>query len=82
MQAEDVQKRVRQRPFKPFRLFHTDGTEYVVRHPEMVLLGRRALVLGLTSDPTQEFYDRSVDIDLFHIVRMEEVDSPAAAANS
>ncbi len=80
MQQEDVEKKVRQKPFKPFRLYLTDGTVYEVRHPELVLLGRRSLVLGLTVDPSQLVYDRSVDVDLFHIIRMDDVE-PAASSN-
>jgi hypothetical protein len=43
--------------------------------PNWVLLGRRSLVLGLTKDPQQTIYDRTVDVDLLHIVRTENLDS-------
>jgi hypothetical protein len=56
----------------------TDGSVYEVRHPEMILLGRRMAVVGLTTDPTQTVFERAVDVDLFHIVRMEDVEVPAA----
>ncbi|HWG41451.1 MAG TPA: hypothetical protein VN688_01605 [Gemmataceae bacterium] len=79
MQQEDVEKKVRQRPFKPFRLYLTDGSTYEVRHPELIMLGRRYLVLGIAADPSQTVFDQSVDIDLFHIVRMDYVETPAAA---
>ncbi len=51
MPPEDLEKKIRQRPFRPFRMFLTGGTVYDVRHPELLLLGRRSLVLGLASDP-------------------------------
>jgi hypothetical protein len=73
---DDVQRRLRQRPFQPFVMHLTDGARYEVRHPELVLLGRRSLILGLASEPDQTVYERAIDLDLLHIVRME----PAAAS--
>jgi hypothetical protein len=69
--AEDVQRRLQQRPFQPFTLFLTDGSHYEVRHPELILLGRRSMILGITSEPNQKLYERAIDIDLLHVVRME-----------
>jgi hypothetical protein len=68
---EDVQRRLQQRPFQPFVMYLTDGSQYEVRHPELILLGRRSLILGLNSEPDQTVYERAVDIDLLHVVRME-----------
>jgi hypothetical protein len=67
MPPEDIEKKIRKTPFTPFRPYLTDGTVYEVRHPELVLLGRRSLVLGLASDPGQTLYERTVDVDLLHI---------------
>jgi hypothetical protein len=74
MQFEEVERKVRREPFRPFRLHMTDGTVYKVRHPELILLGRRSAVVGLATDPLQKIFDRAVDIDLFHVVRMDEVE--------
>jgi len=76
MPPEDVEKKLRQQPFRPFRFYLADGTSYDVRHPELVLLGRRSLVLGLANDPLQKLYDRTVDVDLLHIGRMEHLEVP------
>jgi len=35
------------------------------------MLGRRNAVVGLAAHPEQTFYDTSVQVDLFHIVRLE-----------
>ena len=76
MQVEDVEKKLRLRPFQPFRVYMTDGSVYDVRHPELMMLGRRMAMIGLAHDPGQIVFDRSVDIDLFHIVRMEFIEGP------
>ena len=62
MQTEDVQKKLASRPFQPFRIYLSDGATYEVRHPEMLLLGRRSLVLGVANRPEETVYDRSVEI--------------------
>lgn len=35
------------RPFQPFRLVMSSGKEYEVRHPEMALLTRSDLLIGV-----------------------------------
>jgi hypothetical protein len=77
MPPEDIQKKIRHKPFRPFRLYLSDGSVYEIRHPELVLLGRRSLIVGLTGDPTETLYERTVDVDLLHIVRMDYLDMPA-----
>jgi hypothetical protein len=77
MQVEGLERRLRTRPFRPFRIYLTDGAAYDVRHPEMCLLGRRTAVIGLAADPASTVFDRAVDVDLFHIVRVEPADLPS-----
>ena len=36
-----------QRPFKPFRLVMSSGETYEVRHPEMALLTRTDILVGV-----------------------------------
>ncbi len=71
MSHEDLQARVAQRPFVPFRITLTEGTSYDVRHPELFMLGRRAAVIGLSKDPEQTLFDSTVLVDLLHVVRLE-----------
>lgn len=71
MPPKQLQEKLRHKPFRPFRMHLTDGTAYDVLHPELIMLGRRYLVLGLTRDPEETLIDSSVDIDLLHIVRVE-----------
>jgi hypothetical protein len=79
MQVDDLQRRLRARPFRAFRIFLTDGATYQVQHPELCMLGRRTAVIGLAADPAATVFDRLVDVDLFHIVRIEPLDSTSPA---
>jgi len=81
MPPKDLEKKLRHKPFRPFRMHLTDGTAYDVLHPEMVLLGRRSLVLGFASRPEQTLCERTVDIDSLHIVRMEYLRSRKPRGN-
>jgi len=39
-----------ERPFKPFRLVLSSGEKYEVRHPEMALLTKSDLLVGLAEE--------------------------------
>jgi hypothetical protein len=68
----------RRRPFEPFRIVQTDGTVYEIRHPEM-MVGLRSAVVGLNLDPAIPYFDRTAILDLRHIIRIEPL--PASAAS-
>jgi len=72
----DLLKRVKQRPFSPFRLIVSEGAAYDIRHPEQLMVARDSAVIGLEGAPDQDFYETTVLVDLLHIVRLE----PLAAA--
>jgi hypothetical protein len=71
MSPEELRDTVRQRPFEPFRLVMTDGTGFEIRHPDLLWVGRRSAMVGLTGDPGQTFFERAVRIDLLHTIRLE-----------
>jgi hypothetical protein len=81
MSPKDLKARIQQRPFIPFRLVLTEGTSYDVCHPEFFMLGKRSAIIGLTKEPQADFYDATVMVDLLHIVRIEPLDTTAAAGS-
>jgi len=68
---EELRDALRHRPFEPFRLVMTDGTGYDIRHPDLLRVGQRFATVGLTGDPVQTFYERTVKVDLLHVIRLE-----------
>jgi hypothetical protein len=72
MRPEDIRELLQHKPFQPFRLTLTDGRMYEVRHPEMAMVGRSAVAIGLpaSNDPTP-IYDRLVTVSLLHIMQIE-----------
>ena len=47
MRPEDVREFLKHRPFQPFRITLTDGRSYDVMHPELALVGRSFVGVGL-----------------------------------
>jgi hypothetical protein len=80
MAPEELVAALRRRPFVPFRITLTEGTTYEIRHPELCMAGRRSAVIGLPvpGDPDRLF-DRSVTVDLLHIVQIEPLETAGRA---
>jgi hypothetical protein len=81
MAPEELRDTLKQQPFEPFRLVITDRASYEIRHPDLLLIGRRSAMVGLTGQPGQIFYERAVKVDLFHILRIEPIESATAKLN-
>jgi hypothetical protein len=72
MTPETIQEHLHRQPFQPFRLFLSDGSEYDVRHPEMVFVMRREVIIALPQRGGQ-FPERAVYCDPLHITRIEPI---------
>lgn len=79
MAPEELISAVRRHPFAPFRLTLTEGSSYDVRHPELCMVGRRAVILGLVAPNAPDpLFERSVTVDLLHVVKLEPLEAPEA----
>ena len=82
MSAEELRDTLRHQPFEPFRLVMTDGTGYEIRHPDLLWVGRHTTMVGLTGQPGQSLYERSIKVDLLHVMRLEPLEvRPPASGN-
>jgi len=73
MAPEELRDTSRRQPFLPFRIVMTDGATFEIRHPDLIWVGRRSAMIGLTGQSGQEFYERSVQVDLLHVIRLEPI---------
>jgi hypothetical protein len=81
MAPEEITARLRRQPFVSFRMTLTEGGTYEIRHPELCMVGRRSAIVGIiTTDDPDRLFDRSVDIDLLHIVKLEPIETVSAPA--
>jgi hypothetical protein len=81
MTDEDLKAAVRRQPFEPFRMTLTTGDTFDIRHPELILVGRRSAIIGLTDDPHSLSYDRTYKVDLFHVVGIEDLAKAPKGSN-
>jgi hypothetical protein len=65
------------RPFKPFRLVMSSGQSYDIRHPEMALLTRSDLLVGI--DEADDGVPAEFKIcSLLHVSAVEPINSPSS----
>lgn len=75
MRPEDILQLMRARPFQPFRVSISDGSEFEVRHPELAMVGRATVVIGIPGPEGPEGpLERFVNCALVHITRTELID--------
>jgi hypothetical protein len=45
------------------------------------MVGKRAAVIGLTNDPAEIAFERTIKVDLLHVVGIEELPAPPPSPN-
>lgn len=78
MPPDQIHEALHRQPFVPFRIHTTDGRTFEVRHPEMVLVMSRTIVVGiLEPQGGSRFPERMETIALIHVVSLEPLGQPA-----
>lgn len=81
MAPQELHDALHQQPFEPFRIVMIDGASFEVRHPDLLMVGLQTATVGLTSQAGQAFYERTVKVDLFHVIRIEPLVAASAPPN-
>jgi hypothetical protein len=81
MTSEEIQTKARKQPFEPFRVILTTGATYDIRHPDLIMVGRRSAIIGVTKTPERTVFDQTIQVDLMHVVEIESLPDPQSAAN-
>jgi len=75
MRPDDVLCLLRARPFQPFRISLSDGKEYEIRHPEIAIVSRSMVLVGIPGPRGPGGpVEKVVTCALLHITRMELLD--------
>ncbi len=73
MRPDEIRAHLRKQPFRPIRVYISEGSSYDVRHPELILVTRTEVVIAL--DPGNDAIpERSTYCDPVHITRIEPLD--------
>jgi hypothetical protein len=81
MRPDDVLQLLRARPFKPFRISLSDGQQYEIRHPEIAIVSRSTVLVGIPGSRGPDGpVERVVTCALVHITRMEVLNGASTAS--
>jgi hypothetical protein len=78
MNPETLLNYVHTQPFRPFRIRMTSGRTFDIRHPEMIRVGRRDVLIFTFISDNPEVYDRWENISLLLIELLSHME-PATA---
>lgn len=81
MTNPDLKEAVHRQPFQPFRIVLTTGATYDVLHPDLLMVGLRSAIVGITNNPDGTSYDRTIKVDLLHVVGIEDLSVPSPTTN-
>ena len=77
MTVQTFREMLVRRPFQPVKLTLSSGQSYEVRHPEMAMLTRTSLLIGVDPSPDGVPAEFKV-ISLLHVTAIEPISSQAA----
>ncbi|MBW3538867.1 MAG: hypothetical protein KY476_01220 [Planctomycetes bacterium] len=75
--ADEIEERIKLRPFQPVRIVSSSGHTYDVFHPDMVLLGQSSIIVGIPGAENPKRYDQTARLSLFQITALEDLPAPA-----
>jgi hypothetical protein len=78
---QDIQGRLRQNPFRPFKIIASEGQEFEIKHPDLVFVGVRDLMIGFAAPQHPTAYDRVTRLAMVHVVALEDLPMAATPGN-
>ena len=78
---EDILARIKVQPFCPLRIIASEGLRYEIRHPDLVIVTQRYLVIGHETPGVPGICSATTYVALLHIVGIEEIVMEPAATN-
>jgi hypothetical protein len=71
--ADDIQTRVRQQPFTPLRIVTSSGESFDIYHPDLIMVGRRYLILGTASTENPRQFDKETRVAVMHVTALADL---------
>ena len=71
--ADDIQARLREKPFIPVRLVTSSGQSYDITHPDLVLVGRRFLIIGTASNENPTQIEAASRVAVLHVSDLQDL---------
>ena len=77
--ASDVTVRLKKVPFVPFRIVTSSGAVHDVNHPDMCMVTRRFLIVGIIDPRDPLLPDQVTNVSILHISELRSIPSTLAA---
>jgi hypothetical protein len=81
MAPQDIRRHLQARPFRPFRLFITDGSTYDVLDPSVAYVDLAQVVIGINFDDATGLPLKSAYVAPNHVTRLEPMDEARPGGN-
>jgi len=77
----DIQRRIRTQPFVPLRIVTSSGQSFDLYHPDLIMIGRTALMIGTASAEDPATFDLVKRVALMHFTALENLPVPSIPEN-
>ena len=68
-------------PFIPVRIIISSGQTFDVYHPDLVLVGRRDMIIGMASSENPAQYEQTTRVPIMHVTALEDLPAAIPAKN-
>ena len=80
LNPDDIINRLRGQPFVPLRIIISSGQQFDILHPDLVLVGRMDMIIGMASNENPARYDSTTRIPIMQDVTALQ-DLPSVSVN-
>jgi hypothetical protein len=80
--ADDIRARMKQQPFVPVRFVTSSGQSFDVYHPDLVMVGRRDLMIGTASAQDPSTYEQVARVARMHVTALEDLPTKASGTGN
>jgi hypothetical protein len=69
----EIKARVRKQPFVPLRIVTSAGETFDIHHPDLIMVGRREVMIGQASSGDPAIYDGVDRVSIMHITAIKDL---------
>ncbi len=80
--ADDIQSRIHGRPFVPVHIITSSGQAHDVYHLDLIMVGRRALIIGIASTENPTHFEQVSRVALMHVSDLQALPTPVPPGNN
>jgi len=80
--AADIRDRVKGKPFVPMRIVTSTGQAFDIMHPDLIMVGKRFLEIGVGSNDEPDIFDSITRVAILHITAIQDLPAPSSAGGN